>query len=129
MKKSIKLMRFIDWGFMRYDTLLIVGKSKAEAFRWLRKRNKNWTTLVESTDMEKGQAVANHYGGYTVIYIKDFLNSWTDWDMLLHETSHIIDYIVSPVYPDNTELKAYAHENLFRLCRREIFKALDKNKK
>ena len=128
MKKPIKLIKFIDWGFMQYDTLFIVGKSKAEVLRWLRKRNKNWTTLVESTDMEKGRAVANHYGGYTMVYIKGFTNSWTDWDVLLHETSHVIDHIVTQMYPDNTELIAYAHENLFRLCRREIFKAIDKRK-
>jgi hypothetical protein len=78
--------------------------------------------------MEKGQAVANHYGGYTMVYIKGFTNSWTDWDVLLHETSHVIDHIVTQMYPDNTELIAYAHENLFRLCRREIFKAIDKRK-
>jgi len=121
-KKPIKLIKFIDWGFMQFTTLLIIGYTKEEALKKMDKKLGYWKKLVSDlSDDCQGQHL-NHQGS-SVIRLKSFdIDLWLDWEMLLHETNHNVNKNVTENYPDNSELIAYAHENLFRLCRKEIFK-------
>lgn len=116
---KLKVFKYIDWGFMQFTTLLVIGYSKEECLKKI--KSGKWRKVVESLD-------SNTYGeqenieGRSVIWIREFdIQEWLDWDVLVHETSHDVFDNVTKIYPDNTELIAYAHENIFRLCRKAIF--------
>jgi hypothetical protein len=129
-KQPIKLIKFIDWGFMAQDTLLVIGYTKEKFLEKMKKVPKDWKMLINKIELNGFQSVTDSSTLNSIIYLYKFnVREWYYWDTLLHETRHVIDDFLLDDYKDESELLAYAHENLFRLCRKEIFANADKKRK
>ena len=132
----MKLIRSINWGFINLETLFVIGYSKKEVLERIKKFPKSFIDFVKDTDIGPDQigfcAYDNKYNR-TFIWFNDFyVKDWDCWDYLLHETRHAIDHMLLGYYRNELELLAYAHQNLFKLCRKVIFeemKKVAKNKK
>lgn len=58
---------------------------------------------------------------YLILLLRKFEDTWVYWETLLHELSHIIDWVVEDcMLEKETEARAYLHEHLFNRIRRKL---------
>ena len=127
--KPLKVFKFIDWVMFPRATLLIVGYTKKEILKKSAKFPKAWRKLINDYKFDSNLEVDDDDFN-NIIYLPEFnIKNWYYWDSLNHEVRHAIDAVVRYDLERDTELFAYLHEGLFRLCRKEIFKASDKSRK
>ena len=68
-----------------------------------------------------GYSVHNKDKVYLVLILQKLRDDWVYWETLIHELSHIVDWIVDMKMLDGeTEARAYLHEWLFREVRRKL---------
>ena len=121
----------------RHEMLVCVGATQKEAIRWIKrfgvksvksdyvgwleKNEKLFTEISEGNQL--GYAVANLEKHYLVLILRKFEDNWSYWECLIHELSHILDWICDwKMLNGETEARAYLHEWLFREIRRELQK-------
>lgn len=95
--------------------------AKKDAVAWLETCHKedleNHTTPSESGYIREAPA-----GGYTLMWLKPFEDCWEFWETLIHELSHLVDFVLSDQkrMAKETEARAYQIEYLFRQVRRKL---------
>lgn len=88
-------------------------------------RNGEKARAIEVPDIEAWKL--EHVNGFVhwaedlpILVFKDFKDSWFCWELLLHETSHVVDWLMERKVCPDTEARAYTHEWLFRTIRRKL---------
>ena len=58
---------------------------------------------------------------YLILLLRPYEDIWDYWEILIHELSHILDWVVEDcMIEKETEARAYLHEFLFRSIRRKL---------
>lgn len=120
------------WGTYSNETLVCVGmtfdeilaaQKKEKAYPWIKKVMLLDKHLIVE-QLNAGNAFVWHNDGTTLLYFPEWKNNWNHWDTLIHEISHLIDFVMvgGKRMSDETEGKAYQMEYLFREIRRKLWK-------
>lgn len=127
-----KRMMFVqEWGAVPTATPIVIGlnhaqimsrakrmKFKKEYLEWLEKEKDGITEEIKSGVL--GFCIM--HDNRTFMWMQSCNDDdWTYWETLLHETSHLCDYVLRHRNMQNeTEARAYTHEYLFRSIRRKV---------
>lgn len=116
------------------ETLVCVGGTLADAIKYAKriKAKKGFIEWLETCDREdkENQATPSQSGyvryltdkGFTFMWLKPFEDTWDFWETLIHELSHLVDFVLTEQkrMGKETEARAYHLEYLFREIRREL---------
>lgn len=121
-----------DWGTYQNETLVVVGKTAKETIRWCKKIkvNKKFLEWLEN-NLEKHEVHSKERNdpaffmfGETnsVLFLEPYKDSWNYWETLIHETMHMVDYVLSALrlMEKETEARAYQQEYLFHSIRKKL---------
>lgn len=120
----------------RQDMLVVVGETLAKTKEWVNKhcsqeeKRKEFCELLDIRkecfdNIESGENIGMTFQGkkgnnkYLVLLLNKPQDVWDYWECLLHELSHILDWVCQWKMLE-TEARAYLHEWLFREIRRKI---------
>ena len=135
MKKALVFSQ--DIHPYRHEILVCVGATPKDILKWVKVNGTKYAqkdfSSILSQEKELFEKIVNgEKKGYALHFTKDkrdyyFLllqtlsDKWDYWECLIHEISHIIDWIVEAcMLEKETEARAYLHEWLFREIRRKI---------
>lgn len=136
MKKPVKMIFLQTHGTYQNETLVLVGVTIGEAIKFAKRgRYKKdfveWLIEVEQECKENGGLPSEsgffYYDkkkGYTTLWLNPFEDTWDFWETLIHELSHIVDFVLTEqkkMGPES-EARAYHLEFLFREIRRKILR-------
>lgn len=133
-KKLLKLPKkacfWITLNPYKHDTLVCVGVTQKEALAKIRHQSKDYINFINEkgylfdnvlNGSAHGYAIKNVKSGHTVLIIGTPRDDWDYWEMVLHETHHIVQFITElKMLEGEIEAQAYLHEYLFRAIRRKI---------
>lgn len=131
--KKYKSQIFIqDIPPYRHSVLVCAGITAKQAVRFAKKNFKESRVFTEYFEKNKdlfddvlsgkqlGYA-AKHEDGYLLLILQRPDDTWKYWECLIHELSHILDWIVEmKMLQGETEARGYLHEYLFREIRRTL---------
>ena len=127
MKKQKKLIYVQDWGTYQSETIVAIGVTYKELEEWVAKNgSKKFREAYEGNGMEDAiesncDGLMWHNTGYSILWMKEFSDSW-DWnDTLMHECLHLIQYcfIATRGFEGEYEAQAYQQEYLVRSIRQK----------
>ncbi len=111
----------------RKEILVIVGSTFADVKKVLGKKDPIYDYLEKSPlfdDVKSGKntGIAIHGpNSEMVLILPEYKDNWAYWENLIHELSHIVDYVqVDCLLTNEVEATAYLHEWLFRRIRQKI---------
>lgn len=131
------------WGCYPDETMIVVGTKKIEDFVYFFKKLKVKAALAKDyltwmknnggigSDGDNGSfsCVDSDNGRCTVLYLKEWPKntSWLNYQTLIHELHHAVNYILVRYrgMENEWEAQAYAQEQMFQQIRRK----LDNNEK
>lgn len=133
--KPLKTWWIQGWGSYTPETLVVVGGYTHDQITAIMKRIKGKKDIIAEWDKNKkdhdekwlgGQnhGVLWHHESATVLWLKEFNNTWDNFDTIIHEVSHMVDIVLrdGKKMSEETEACAYQTEFLFREIRRKLFK-------
>lgn len=110
-----------DWGTYHNETYVAVGMTHDEIVKDMTKRHFHkgdvlaYQQNVGPSNYEESAAFVYRRGGKTSLWIKEWKGNWEDCGILVHETNHLVHFILG----DNKgmfseiEANAYQQEYLF----------------
>ena len=119
----------------RHQITVFAGCSQKEAEVWAKKHIlktelKDYLEFIKNNEQlftevlnknQLGYAICHEKKQYIVIILQKFEDTWSYWECLLHELSHVLDWLVEwKLLDGETEARAYLHEWLFNRIRRKI---------
>ena len=119
----------------RHSMLVCVGANSKDVLEWLKKNSKkgikqDYIKFVNSHEKlfnevnngnQLGYAIAELDKQYLIMVLRKFEDNWGYWECLIHELSHILDWICDwKMLNGETEARAYLHEWLFKEIRRKL---------
>ncbi len=123
-----------SYGTYTNEVLVIVGiedkkkvfkflkkaRVKADMSKWILENFDDWVSALKTKN--KGQFCFNDKGdGGTVLMLRQTHDSWEYWEILLHETNHIVHHLAKMRgMTDEMEAQAYLQEFLFHSIRRKL---------
>lgn len=133
-KRSSKPLLFVqNHGTLSNETLVAIGATGDEMVAYLKriKANKGmieWVrTWKDSKPSPTGWVRTESEKGWTVLWLRAYEDTWDYWEVMIHELSHLMDFVMNDQksMQGETEARAYQAEYLFRSIRRKI-QGLDK---
>ena len=94
-------------------------ESKADLLKWAGENSDFFDRVSEGKQL--GYAICHSEKNYLIMILQKYKDDWSYWECLVHELSHILDWIVEwKMLQGESEARAYLHEWLFREIRRKI---------
>lgn len=121
---------WVELNPYKHDTLVCIGVTAKEALAKVRHQSKDYIDFIRDkgylfddilNEVKTGYAIKNGKTGHSILIIGTPRDDWEYWEMLLHETHHIVQFITDlKMLEGEIEAQAYLHEYLFRTIRRKI---------
>lgn len=137
-KRPVRAFAFIqEWGCYPEETLVVVGTKDPKDFFLLFKKLKVKAGIAIQTlkwmkshtwgkDDDNGSFlwVDGPAGRMTILYLKEWPKkaSWSNYQTLMHELHHAVDYVLVQCrgMGEEREAQAYAQEQMFEQIRRKL---------
>ena len=113
-----------------YDIVVGIGVTKKEIVAYskkqkLKKEFTKWveedTRIYEVLNEQDGIFAYNSNAPGGLLMLKEFTDEWKSWELLIHEISHIVQYMMTQkLMEGEDEARAYLTEWLFRSIRRKL---------
>ena len=119
-----------DCGIFTNEIIIATGKTKKEILSFMKNKknqiSKDAIKWIE--DEEKGfeikkecNGVVMENDGMMIMLLPPFDDEWSYWEIVLHETHHVVQFITKNKYMEKeVEAQCYLHEYLFRSIRRKL---------
>ncbi len=131
-KKKGKFIYAQDWGTYQQDTVVAVNCTKDDIVKWCEKNTtKNFLAIFNKKEQEGLGEMTKEGGasgcvwyqdGYSILWIRDYENSFRFYDTLVHECLHLVQFglIEHRSFQGENEGQAYQQEFLHRSIRRRL---------
>ena len=109
-----------DWGTYSNQTLVVVGLKDPEVIRLLRRLNRHSArAFVRQNPDYDSAGFVFHHNGRSLLWLPRWKNTGEDILTLIHETNHLIHYVLNKDkgMGNETEAQAYQQEYLFKNIR------------
>lgn len=128
MKALKPFSKLMEWGSYPNQTLLCVGMKKKQVAGILKRMAPNDTVFLKEFEkiedpIENGANGAIFVkDGKTVLMMRPFVDEWSFWETMIHETAHLVHNVLgrSRGMMDEDEARAYQQQYLFKTMRRAI---------
>lgn len=130
--KNIKKFRFfLNWGTYQSETIVYIAYTRKELEKDLKKFKKASKILEnlesEEDDLYDSQGFCATEGTRSLVWVKEYKDSWLFWDVFIHEINHAVhDVFKERGMLEEKEAFAYQQEHLIRQARIKIWKYYDK---
>lgn len=113
-----------DWGSYTNETLVIVGTDYDETIHLLHRLGARQFAGVKKEMFTAGhRGCVLHTEGATLLWFPEWKNNWEHIDVLVHEISHLIFFVMmqGKGMEDESEAMAYQQEYLFKKIRQNLY--------
>jgi hypothetical protein len=128
-KKISKIKKYHykqNWGTYLNDTLVFVGYNANEVIKLLDKWEKTeyFISKINEELFNNNRGVVIFDNNRTLLWLKEFKDDWEFYEVLIHESHHLIFNVLGEcrMMKDEIEAQAYQQEYLFREIRQKLQK-------
>jgi hypothetical protein len=133
MKSVKKYISYFDADIFKCETLLSIACSYEDIVKFSNKKfiDRQFRKFIESREkiIKKNIDFANGFvcfdknNGFGILWMKEFTDVWDNYEILVHELYHLVDYISEQKQiEEGGEARAYLMEYVFNKTRRMIQK-------
>jgi hypothetical protein len=124
-----KCIFWVEVNLYKHDVLVCVGVTAADALKKVKNQEKDYIQFIKDNEglFDKvlndkyAYALKNNKTGHILLILGTPNDTWDYWELVLHETCHIVQYITElKMLEGEIEAQAYLHEYLFRTIRRKL---------
>jgi len=127
------MIDYIDCGIFRNEFVVSVGMSYNEIVNYIKKhkfdkRFIKWQVeekenFIMNIENAPAFTLFNKKYAFGIVWFKTWKNNWENYECLLHEVSHIVDFVsCQKNFEYESEARAYLTEYLFHEIRVKLIK-------